>query len=53
MLTIEYETSRLAEQIPGEVTVKILSQLEELKEIEDQKLKMSLLINPRQLLSLE
>lgn len=53
MLTIEYETSRLAEQIPGDITVKILSQLEELKEIEDQKLKMSLLINPQQLLSLK
>jgi len=53
MLTIDYETSSLAKQLPDDVTTRILSQLEELKTIEAQKETMSLLINPRRLLDLE
>lgn len=52
MLSIEYETSRLAEQLPGDITTNILGQLEELKAIEAQKEKMSLLVAPHQLLDL-
>jgi hypothetical protein len=37
MLTIDYETSRLARQLPDDATAKILSQLEELKTLEAQK----------------
>ncbi len=37
MLTIDYETSRVARQLPDDVTAKILSQWEELKTIEAQK----------------
>lgn len=53
MLTIDYETSSLAKQLPDDITVKILGQLEELKAIEAQKKTMSLLVNPQQLLSLD
>jgi hypothetical protein len=53
MLTIDYETSSLAKQLPDDITAKILSQLEELKTIEAQKETMSLLINPQRLLDLE
>ncbi len=52
MLSIEYETFKLAEQIPGDIITNILGQLEELKAIEAQKEKMSLLIAPHQLLDL-
>ena len=52
MLTIEYETSSLAKQLPDDITAKILSQLEELKTIESQKETMSLLVNPQQLLDM-
>lgn len=53
MLTIDYETSGLAKQLPDDITVKILGQLKELKAIEAQKETMSLLVNTQQLLSLD
>ena len=53
MLTIDYETSSLAKQLPDDITAKILSQWEELKTIEAQKETMSLLINDKRLLDLE
>ena len=53
MLTIDYETSSLAKQLPDDITAKILSQLEELKTIEAQKETISLLINDQRLLDLE
>lgn len=53
MLTIDYETSSLAKQLPDDITAKILSQLEELKTIEAQKETMSLLINDQRLLDLK
>ena len=52
ILTIEYETSSLATQLPDDITAKILSQMEELKAIEIQKETMSLLVNPQQWLDL-
>lgn len=53
MLTIDYETSNLAKQLPEDVIAKILAQLEELKAIEAQKETMSLSINPQQLINLD
>ncbi len=53
MLTIDYETSSLAKQIPDDITARILAQLEELKANKAQKETMSLLVNPQQLLDLD
>lgn len=51
MLAIEYETSRLAEQLPSDVSDRIGQQLEELEALEDQKEQLEGLVNPHQLLS--
>jgi len=52
-LAIGYEISSLAKQLPDDITVKILSQLEELKAIEAYKNTISLLINLQKLLDLD
>lgn len=51
MIDIEYETSRLAEQLPEDVDSRILSKLDELKAIEQQKEKLGLRVDPSKLLS--
>jgi len=51
ILAIEYETSRLAEQLPEDIDLKILGKLNELKNLESEKQQLSLLINPEKLLS--
>ena len=43
IIDIEYETSRLAEQIPEDVTQKILKRLDELKAVEAKKEELALL----------
>ncbi len=53
ILAIEYETSRLAEQIPEDISQKILLRLEELKAIEVKKEELALLVNPQKLLNLQ
>lgn len=53
MLAIDYETSRLAEQISSDVSEKMLRQLAELKELEAQKVNLSLLVDPQKLLNTE
>lgn len=47
MLAIEYETSRLAEQLPNDLGDRLLSKLEELKALEVQKEELALQINPQ------
>lgn len=51
VMAIEYETSRLAEQLPEDIDAKILGKLDELKNLESEKEQLSLLINPEKLLS--
>lgn len=51
MIDIEYETSRLAEQLPENMDAQILRQLDELKAIEAKKEELALLVNPQKLLS--
>lgn len=51
IIDIEYETSRLAEQIPEDLTEKILRRLDELKAVEAKKEELALLVNPQKLLS--
>jgi hypothetical protein len=53
ILAIEYETSRLAEQIPEDVSERILLRLEELRAIEAKKEELALLVNPQKLLNLQ
>ncbi len=53
VLAIEYETSRLAEQIPEDISEKILLRLEELKATEAKKEELALLVNPQKLLTLQ
>lgn len=50
MISIEYETSRIAQVIPENVSEKILRQLEELKAIELKKQEMAAQVDPQQLL---
>lgn len=50
MLYIEYETSRIAQVLPADVSEKILRQLDELKAIELKKQEMAAQINPQKLL---
>ncbi|MBV9389930.1 MAG: hypothetical protein JOZ78_26190 [Chroococcidiopsidaceae cyanobacterium CP_BM_ER_R8_30] len=52
VLAIEYETSRLAEQIPNDITSQVLRKLEELKMIETKKEELSLLTDPQKLLTM-
>ncbi|MBV8884399.1 MAG: hypothetical protein JO235_10445 [Chroococcidiopsidaceae cyanobacterium CP_BM_RX_35] len=52
ILAIEYETSRLAEQLPNDITNQVLRKLEELKVIETKKEELSLLTNPQKLLNM-
>ncbi len=51
ILTIEFETSRLAEQLPEDISGQILNRIEELKVIEAKREELSLLISPQRLLS--
>ncbi len=51
ILTIEFETSRLAEQLPEDISGQVLNRLEELKAIEAKREELSLLVNPLILLS--
>lgn len=51
MLTIDYEMSRLAEQIPEDLSGTILGRLEEMKLVEAKREELSLLANPQKLLS--
>ncbi len=51
IIEIEYETSRLAEQLPEDVSENILRRLDELKAVEAKKEELALLVNPRKLLS--
>jgi hypothetical protein len=50
MISIEYETSRIAQVLPTDVSKKILRQLDELKAIELRKQEMAVQINPQKLL---
>lgn len=50
MISIEYETSRIAQVIPENVSEKILWQLEELKAIELKKQEMAAQVDPQKLL---
>lgn len=50
MIAIEYETSRIAQILPEDVSEKILRQLEELKEIELRKQEMAAQIDRQKLL---
>jgi hypothetical protein len=51
MLEIDYETSRLAEQLPENTAQEIVTRLQELETIETQKEELSLLADPQKLLS--
>jgi hypothetical protein len=51
ILAIEYETSRLAEQLPNDITIQVLRKLEELKVIETKKEELFLLTEPQKLLN--
>lgn len=51
IVEIEYQTSQLAFQLPGDTSEKILIRLEELKVIESTKEELSLLVNPQKLLA--
>lgn len=50
MLQIEFETSRLVEQLPDDLGHRILSRLEELKAIEAQRDQINLRVDPAKLL---
>jgi len=50
MISIEYETSRIAQVLPENVSEKILRQLEELKAIELKKQEMAAQVDPQKLL---
>jgi hypothetical protein len=50
MISIEYETSRIAQVLPEDLSEKILQKLEELKIIEARKQEMAVQINPQKLL---
>lgn len=50
ILTIEYKTSRLSEQLPEDISANILHRLDELKLIEVKKEELALLIDPQRLL---
>lgn len=50
IIEIEYDTYRLAEQLPEDVLTKMLNQLGELKAIESAKEELSLLVNPEKIL---
>lgn len=51
IIEIDFETSLLIEQLPGDVSEKILSRLEELKAIYTKKKELVLLFNPQQILA--
>lgn len=51
IIDIEYETSRLAEKLPLDLTSQVLARLEELKLIEEKKQELSLRVDPQRLLS--
>ncbi len=51
IIDIEFETNQLVEQLPQDVTEKVLRRLEELKAIQAKKEELSLLVNPQQLLA--
>ena len=53
ILLIEYRTSTLAQQLPGDITSQVLSKMEELKAIEAMKADLILLVNPQKLLESE
>ena len=50
MLVVEYETSRLAEQLPDTSTQEIFQRLGELEVMEERRQKLETLVNPHQLL---
>lgn len=52
LIEIEFETSQLAEQLPVDIDVTILSQLDELKAIEQQKEELGLRVDANRLLSM-
>ena len=52
LIEIEFETSQLAEQLPVDIDVTILSQLDELKGIEQQKEELGLRVDANRLLSM-
>lgn len=51
IIEIEYETSRLAEKLPSDISSQVLSRLEELRVVEERKQELSLQIKPQTLLS--
>jgi len=50
ILEIEFQTSRLAEELPEDVSEQILGQMEELKAIEDKREELALLVDSARLL---
>lgn len=51
VIEIEFETSGLVEQLPGDINEKIFKRLEELKTIQIKKEELALLFNPQQILA--
>lgn len=51
IIEIDFETSQLVEQLPGDISDKILRRLEELKAIQIKKEELSLLVKPQQILA--
>lgn len=52
MLSIEFETSQLAEQLPDDIEAKILGRMEELKRLEELKAELALRVDPKKLLEM-
>ena len=51
MLEIEYQTSKLADQLPGDSSSLAFQKIEELEQLEEQKEQISLMLNPQELLN--
>ncbi|PSO72101.1 MAG: hypothetical protein BRC40_10605 [Cyanobacteria bacterium QH_8_48_120] len=51
IVEIEYDTSRVAEQLPENVAVKISDRLEEMEALEQQKEELALMVDPAKLLA--
>ena len=49
MLEIEYQTSKLADQLPGDSSSLAFQKIEELEQLEEQKEQISLMLNPQEL----
>ena len=47
MLEIEYQTSKLADQLPGDSSSLAFQKIEELEQLEEQKEQISLMLNPQ------